>query len=94
MDKATLHIGAIAFINRFGSSLDGHVHFHVCVVDGVFGAVVEGHWTSRNLPFVTDSLRCRPVSELPAGNVSNVDVSRYIDSQLLWILTVFSLGIT
>jgi hypothetical protein len=58
VDKATLHIGAIAFIHRFGSSLDGHVHFHVCVIDGVFGAVVEGHWTSRNLPFVTDSLRC------------------------------------
>jgi hypothetical protein len=36
VDKATLHIGAVAFIHRFGSSLNGHVHFHVCVVDGVF----------------------------------------------------------
>ena len=36
MDKADLHIGAIAFIHRFGSSLNEHVHFHVCVVDGVF----------------------------------------------------------
>lgn len=35
-DKATLHIGAVAFIHRFGSSLNGHVHFHVCVVYGVF----------------------------------------------------------
>ena len=34
MDKAGLHIGAIAFIHRFGSSLNEHVHFHVCVVDG------------------------------------------------------------
>jgi hypothetical protein len=25
-----------AFIHRFGSSLNAHVHFHVCVVDGVF----------------------------------------------------------
>ena len=25
VDKATLHIGAIAFIHRFGSSLNGHV---------------------------------------------------------------------
>ena len=32
-------IGAIAFIHRFGSSLNGHVHFHVCVVDGVFEEV-------------------------------------------------------
>ena len=39
MDKAGLHIGAIAFIHRFGSSLNEHVHFHVCVVDGVFEEV-------------------------------------------------------
>ena len=37
-----LHIGAVAFIHRFGSSLNGHVHFHVCVVDGVFEEVA-GH---------------------------------------------------
>jgi hypothetical protein len=43
VDKAALHIGALAFIHRFGSSLNGHVHFHVCVVDGVFEAVaLEG----------------------------------------------------
>jgi hypothetical protein len=24
-----------AGIDRFGSSLNGHVHFHVCVIDGV-----------------------------------------------------------
>ena len=36
VDKAALQIGAIAFIHRFGSSLNGHVHFHVCAVDGVF----------------------------------------------------------
>ena len=39
VDRAALHIGAIAFIHRFGSSLNGHVHFHVCVVDGVFEEV-------------------------------------------------------
>jgi Putative transposase len=27
VDKAALHIGAVAFIHRFGSSLDEHVHF-------------------------------------------------------------------
>jgi hypothetical protein len=40
VDKAALHIGAVAFIHRFGSSLNEHVHFHVCVVDGVFEAVM------------------------------------------------------
>jgi hypothetical protein len=39
VDKAVLHIGAVAFIHRFGSSLNEHVHFHVCVVDGVFEAL-------------------------------------------------------
>jgi len=42
VDKAALHIGAVAFIHRFGSSLNGHVHFHVCVVDGVFEEVAGG----------------------------------------------------
>jgi Putative transposase len=39
LDKAAVHIGAIAFIHRFGSSLNEHVHFHVCAVDGVFEEV-------------------------------------------------------
>ncbi len=39
MNRAALHIGAIAFIHRFGSSLNGHVHFHVCAVDGGFEEV-------------------------------------------------------
>jgi len=33
-DRVHLHIGAVAFIHRFGSSLNEHVHFHVCAVDG------------------------------------------------------------
>jgi hypothetical protein len=41
LDKVALHIGAVAFIHRFGSSLNQHVHFHVCVVDGVFEAVAD-----------------------------------------------------
>jgi hypothetical protein len=45
-NKAALHIGAVAFIHRFGSSLNEHVHFHVCVVDGMFEAVA-GRRVSR-----------------------------------------------
>ncbi len=29
-------IGAISFLHRFGSSLNAHFHFHVCVIDGMF----------------------------------------------------------
>jgi hypothetical protein len=32
IDKRDVHIGACAFIHRFGSSLNTHVHFHVCVI--------------------------------------------------------------
>jgi hypothetical protein len=39
VDKAALHIGAVAFIHRFGSSLNAHVHLHVCAVDSVFEKV-------------------------------------------------------
>ena len=35
VEKAALHIGAVSFIHRFGSNLNGSVYSHVCVVDGV-----------------------------------------------------------
>jgi len=28
--------GAVSFLHRFGSSLNPHFHFHICVVDGLF----------------------------------------------------------
>lgn len=34
--------GAVAFIHRFGSSLNLHAHFHVCVIDGVFESDPKG----------------------------------------------------
>jgi len=55
VDRAALHIGAVAFIHRFGSSLNGHVHFHVYAVDGVFEEVAgEGDTDAQSLsPEVT-----------------------------------------
>ena len=35
-ETAALHIGAVTFIQCFSSGLNRHVHFHVCVDDGVF----------------------------------------------------------
>jgi hypothetical protein len=34
--------GAVSFLHRFGSALNPHVHFHCCVIDGVFQPDVEG----------------------------------------------------
>jgi Putative transposase len=42
LDKAASRIGAVAFIHRFGCSLNEHVHFHVCVVDRVFEEMAGG----------------------------------------------------
>lgn len=30
--------GAVSFVHRFGSALNAHLHFHGCVVDGLFSA--------------------------------------------------------
>ena len=62
VDKAALHIGAVAFIHRFGSILNGHVHFHVCVVDGVFEEVELFHWTTLEQPLV--SVGFQPIADL------------------------------
>jgi hypothetical protein len=53
VDTAALHIGAVAFIHRFGSSLNEHVHFHVCVVDGVFEEVAGNTDVQASSPGVT-----------------------------------------
>lgn len=59
VETAALHIGAIAFIHRFGSSLNGHVHFHVCVVHGVAedtGLPGTGYsWPSGSAAYPTDN---------------------------------------
>ena len=38
---ASVQIGAVAFIHRFGSSLNTHVHLHICAIDGVFEALED-----------------------------------------------------
>jgi hypothetical protein len=47
----------VSFIHRFGASLNRHVHFHCCVIDGVFEPVKDTH----NVP---QSVRFRPAAEL------------------------------
>ena len=34
-------LGAVNFVHRFGSALNGNIHFHCCVIDGVFSAEDE-----------------------------------------------------
>ena len=37
----TAAMGAVSFLHRFGSSLNPHYHFHLCVVDGLFEKVED-----------------------------------------------------
>jgi hypothetical protein len=34
--------GAVTFVHRFGSALNANLHFHCCVIDGLFSAAEEG----------------------------------------------------
>jgi hypothetical protein len=72
LDRAALHIGALAFIHRFGSSLNAHVHFHVCVVDGVFEEVAgEGDADAAPRPS-PPGIVFHPVSAIDATAVAQV----------------------
>jgi Putative transposase len=37
---AKARLGAVAFIQRFGSTLNEHLHFHCCIMDGVFDSTI------------------------------------------------------
>jgi len=47
---AEARFGAIAFIHRFGASLNLHLHYHCCVTDGLFCAE-EGAYASTRVHF-------------------------------------------
>ncbi len=74
-DKASLHIGAVAFIHRFGSSLNEHVHFHVCVVDGVFEAVEGEGSADAPMQASSPSVVFHPASGIDAATVAQVQTT-------------------
>ena len=70
VDKAAQHMGAVVFIHRFGSSLNGHVHFHVCAVDGVFEEVaVAGEADAQSS---SPSIVFHPASAIDEAAVAQV----------------------
>jgi hypothetical protein len=78
VDAAALRIGAVAFIHRFGSSLNTHVHFHVCVIDGVFEVAADTANEDPAAPEVnlgTPALRFHPASEPDHAAIAQVQAS-------------------
>ena len=65
-------IGAVSFLQRFGSLLNQHFHYHCCVIDGVFAADVNGdvqfyentEFNSDAINDFTDKVRKRILSYL------------------------------
>ncbi len=75
VDKANLHIGAVAFIHRFGSSLNEHVHFHVCVVDGVFEEVAGEGGADAPMQASAPGVVFHPASGINAATVAPVQTT-------------------
>jgi hypothetical protein len=40
--SAQAHFRAVSFVHRFGASLNRHLHYHCCILDGVFDPIEEG----------------------------------------------------
>ena len=77
VDRAALHIGAVAFIHRFGSSLNGHVHFHVCALDGVFEDVAGDTDAQSSPPGIVFHPSSRSIDEAAVAQVQT-DLRRRI----------------
>ncbi len=62
LEKASVLIGAVAFIHRFGSSLNTHAHLQVCCIHGVFVQLADGQALDLLEPAIRgrrDALHCR-----------------------------------
>jgi len=75
-------LGAVNFVQRFGSALNAHVHFHCCVIDGVFAAgeggqvqfCEAGALTPQDLAAVQQQVRARVLRWFArAGHLDSVD---------------------
>jgi hypothetical protein len=75
-------LGAVSFVQRFGSALNAHVHFHCCVIDGVFAAgqgeqvqfCEAAALTSEDLAAVQQQVRARVLRWFArAGHLEQAD---------------------
>jgi len=58
-------LGAVSFIHRFGASLNRHIHFHCCIIDGVFERADHGCGVPEHLDF-------RPAPALTPQTVARI----------------------
>ena len=63
-----LQCGAVTFVQRFGSAVNLHVHFHAIVLDGIYAAGPDGRPEFHELPPPEDA-EILQVTTLVAGRV-------------------------
>jgi hypothetical protein len=54
-------LAAVSFVQRFGSTLNAHVHFHRCVIDGVLSARHLERLAALTRPLRQHRHRCHAV---------------------------------
>ena len=82
VNKAALHIGCSRLHHRFGSSLNEHVHFHVCVVDGMFE---NGRGGSEQAPHHSDQRHVSPAIGIdPRVTQAQASLRRHASCAPLW----------
>jgi len=69
---STARIGAIAFIHRFGSSLNEHTHFHCCIVEGVFQPTAKIGDTADNTAEPITSVDFHAATDLDTAAIARV----------------------
>ena len=66
----------LAFIHRFGSSLNEHVYFHVCVVDGVFETMAGE--AGAGMQGIAPSVMFYPTTGMDSEEAAQVSLRRRI----------------
>lgn len=75
VDNEALHIGVVAFIHRFGSRLNEHVHLQVCVVDGVFEEAAGEGGAADHAQALSPGVIFHPASGIACEVVTQVQAS-------------------
>jgi hypothetical protein len=84
--SAHAQLGAVSFIHRFGASLNGHIHYHGCVIDGVFApdSPLREVATAYGRDAAGDPSASAEVAALPADPAPNTrSPARYLWAMLL-----------
>jgi len=93
--SARARFGAVSFVHRFGAALNRHLHYHCCILDGVFEPLATGGvqfrqvvaLTSDAVASITEQVRGRVVRWFALRRLLDPDDTR---NMLGWVNSGFS----